>query len=67
VDGSFLLIFLDIYDLIELYFGHINPISLEILLYRGFIFIPKGIELFLISSLILLFIKDRDTSYSFSG
>ena len=58
--------FLDIWDLIGLYSGHISPISLEILLYRGFIFIPNGIELFSIPSLILNFIIDRDTSYSFS-
>jgi len=58
--------FLDIWDLIELYSGHISPISLKILLYRSFIFIPKGTELFSISSLILCFIIDRDTSYSFS-
>jgi len=63
----FLIKFLDIWDLIKLYSGHINPISLEILLYRGFIFIPKGIEIFSIPSLILCFIIDRDTSYSFSG
>jgi len=67
LDDSFLFKFLDIWDLIELYSGHISSIYLEILLYRGFIFIPKGIELFSIPSLILCFIIERDTSYSFSG
>ena len=46
LNGSFLFKFLDIWDLIELYFEHISPFSLEILLYRGFMFILKGIELF---------------------
>jgi len=55
-----LLIF--ILDLISLYSGHVNLISCETSLYIGLGFIPRGIELFVISSLILCFAIDIDTS-----
>jgi len=65
--GSCLFISLFIWDLIVLYSGHINPISYETSLNIRLGFISKGIELFLISSLILCFTIDIDASNSFSN
>jgi len=64
--GSCLFIFLVNFDLIILYSGHINSIFCETALNIRLGFISKGIELFLIFSLILCFVIDTDASNSFS-
>ena len=64
--GSCLFISLIICDFIDLNSGHIKPMSCEIWLNTLFGFILKGIELFLISFLILYFENDRAALYSCS-
>jgi len=60
-----LFIFLVIWDLIPFYSGHIKSISCETPLNIRLDFIPKGIELFPILSLILCFAINLVASNSF--